>query len=66
MGGTEVIAVWFRKGLRLHDNYFLTQAKKDGKNIIPFFIEEDPYPRALNRYRYSRTKCTNFNISNDV
>lgn len=45
---SDIVIVWFRRDLRLHDNGALCSAREDGARILPVYVfapeEEQPWP----------------------
>lgn len=51
----EVVGVWFRKCLRLHDNAPLLEACRSGKAVLPFFILDPWFDKTkvgINRFAF--------------
>ncbi|KAG2432367.1 hypothetical protein HYH02_012940 [Chlamydomonas schloesseri] len=58
MAGVKNSIIWFRKGLRLHDNPALLEACKDAKHVYPVFVldphflQQSSYKVSVNRYNF--------------
>ncbi|GFR42357.1 hypothetical protein Agub_g3052, partial [Astrephomene gubernaculifera] len=58
MAATKNNIIWFRKGLRLHDNPALLEACKDAAHVYPifildpFFLQQSSYKVSVNRYNF--------------
>ncbi|GLI71222.1 hypothetical protein VaNZ11_016339 [Volvox africanus] len=61
--------IWFRKGLRLHDNPALLEACKDAENMYPvfvldpFFLQQSSYKVSVNRYNFLLESLRDLNDS---